>query len=311
MKVRIIISGITALLLASSALCAQEKVEAFPWSRIDHNPASLGMGSASFADLSSPEWASFRNAAIVPLSGKKLAVATSWTGWMPKAGDGMTNHISAGAAFSFGKSGLSLGASYMPGHPYDVVYESGLSGGVFSPADLQANIGYAFSVNEWLAIGLNGRFLTSKLAPERSYNAFAGDLGAAARFNSITVALGICNLGTQVVSNDGESYPLAASISAGAAWQQSFADIHSVKASLDADYFLAGHFTAAVGVEYCFNKLVSARAGYHLGTAQSALPSFLSLGVGVQFAGFALDVSYITANEQLGNTICAGLRYSL
>ena len=137
-----------------------------------------------------------------------------------------------------------------------------------------------------------------------------GDLGVAAGFGPVTAALGISNLGTPVKSNDGTSYPLPASVSAGLTWMQDFADIHSVKVSADADYFLVGHLTAALGAQYCYNSLVSARVGYHLGTDQSVLPSFLTLGLGVQFAGFALDVSYLTANEQLGGTLCAGIRIS-
>ena len=310
MIVRRILISFGAILLSSFALSAQETVEAFPWSRIDHNPASMGMGTASYADPSAAAWASFRNSAIIPLSASTASVASSWTGWMPSSGEGMSHQIGIGTAFRFGKTGLSIGAAYMPGHPYDVMYESGLSGGEFTPSDMQAGVGLAFAMTDRLSIGFNGRFLTSSLAPDRSYTAFAGDLGVAAGFGPVTAALGISNLGTPVKSNDGTSYPLPASVSAGLTWMQDFADIHSVKVSADADYFLAGHLTAALGAQYCYNRLVSARVGYHLGTDQSVLPSFLTLGLGVQFAGFALDVSYLTANEQLGGTLCAGIRIS-
>ena len=305
------ILSIFLLVLLSLAVRAQEtQYEAMLFSRTDRNPVTLGMGTAGYASLDQMAWASYRNAAALSLSEKTGAMSFSWSGMSPAAPDGMSHHFNVGTGLRFGKLGVALGASYMPGHAYDVLYESGVSGGVFKPLDFQANLGVSFAILKNLSIGVNGRVLLQNLAPERSYTAFAGDVSVMYRLSGLTVAAGLSNIGTQVTSSTGIAYPLPTSVTAGLCYRLDFAQKHSVTAALDADYFLTGRFTAAAGVQYTALNLISVRAGYHLGTPGSVLPSFVTLGAGVHFAGLRLDVAYITANELLGNSLSASLAYT-
>ena len=307
-KFSLVLIFIASLPLALSA--QNGKYEAVPFSRLERNPASLGMGTAGFADLETVSWASFRNAALVSLSDKKLDVAAAWTGWAPSFPDGLSHHINAGLSLKLGAFGITAGASYMPGKPYDVVYESGISGGKFTPTDLQANIGASYAFLDFLSVGLNARFLSQSLAPERTYSTFAGDLSLAYHQGGLTASAGISNVGLPLTSNDGTQYPIPTSATLGASYLFSFAQNHAVKAALDFDYFFAGHLTFAAGVQYTAFDMFSVRAGYHFGTEGAVLPSFLCLGAGVKVFGIRLDVSYITANSLLGNTLTAGLAYS-
>ena len=297
-----------AALVAFSAAAQQNESMAF--SRIDRNPATLAMGTAGFADAQTTAWSSFRNAALVPLSGNVLDIAGSWTGWMPAAPGGMSHLINAGAAYRFGGFGVTIGGVFQPGQPYQTVTAAGLPGDYFTPKDLQVNLGVGVLLVEGVSLGINAHYLSTALAPEHSYSTFSGDLSLAARFSAFTVSAGVSNLGREIKDASGNAYPVPTSGTVGAVYHQPFGS-HALKASVDADYFFAGYFTAAAGVQYSFKDMLFARVGYHYATEGAVLPSFLSVGAGVQFSGFRLDVCWLTASPLLGNTLSVGLAYSL
>ena len=78
----------------------------------------------------------------------------------------------------------------------------------------------------------------------------------------------------------------------------------------DLDYFFSGGFGAAAGTEFSFKDMIFVRAGAHIGTGRSPLPTYLSLGAGAKFSGFHLDVCFLTLNEAIGNTLMAGIGYA-
>lgn len=304
-----ILITLTLVALAAFSAAAQQN-ESMAFSRIDRNPATLGMGTAGYADAQTTAWSSFRNAALVPLSGKVMDIAGSWTGWMPAAAGGMSHLINGGAAYRFGGFGVTIGGVFQPGQPYQTYTPAGLPGDNFTPKDLQVNLGLAAMLVEGVSLGVNAHYLSSVLAPGHSYSTFTGDLSLAARFSGFTVSAGVSNLGKEIKDASGNSYPVPTSATAGAVYQQPFGD-HAVKLSVDANYFFAGNFTAAAGAQYSFRDMLFARVGYHYAPAGAVLPSFLSVGAGVQFYGFRLDVCWLTASPVLGNTLSVGLAYSL
>lgn len=305
---KILIAFSLAALTAFSAAAQQNESMAF--SRIDRNPATLAMGTAGFADTQTTAWSSFRNAALVPLSGKVVDIAGSWTGWMPAAPGGMSHLMAGGAAYRFGGFGLTIGGVFQPGQPYQTLNSAGLPGDNFTPKDLQVNLGMAALLVEGVSLGVNAHYLRSALAPEHTYSTFTGDLSLAACFSGFTVSAGVSNLGKEIKDASGNAYPVPTSATAGAVYQLPIGD-HALKASVDADYFFSGYFTAAAGAQYSFRDLLFARVGYHYAPAGAVLPSFLSVGAGVQFYGIRLDLCWLTASPALGNTLSVGLAYSL
>ena len=308
MKLRLL--SATVLLLLGISAAAQDNTPALPWSRIDHNPVTLGTGTAGYADLGTAAWASFRNPAVLGLAPVTLDAAASWTGWMPSSDEGMTSHINAAAAYRFGQMGVAIGASYMPGKEYEVFTLTGASDGMFTPSDLQLNAGFGMEIMEDLSIGANVRFLRQSLTKDHSSTAFAGDLAALYRIGTVTTSFGLSNLGTPVKAADGTKFNLPASLTIGSTWDEELAVDHRLKISIDADYYFSGESTAGFGAQYAFKNMVFVRAGYHLATDDAVLPSFLTLGLGANYAGFSLDAAYITANDALGDSFCLGLRYS-
>ena len=308
MKLKLLSFAACALLTVSAA--AQDNTPALPWSRIDHNPVTLGMAPAGYADLGTAAWASFRNPAVLGLAPVTLDAAVSWAGWMPSSDEGMLSHINAAAAYRFGKMGIAVGASYMPGKEYEVFTLAGVSEGKFTPSDMQINAGFGYEIMTNLSLGLNVRYLKQTLTKDNDYTSFAGDLAAIYKNGDITSSLGISNLGTGIEDAAGNKFDIPTSLSIGSTWDAAIAPDHGLKASIDADYFFSGDCTAALGAQYAFKDMLFVRAGYHLATDNAVLPSFLTVGLGASFAGFSLDAAYITANKALGNSFCLGLRYS-
>ena len=308
MKLKFLSLAAGMLLTVSAA--AQDNTLALPWSRIDHNPVTLGTATAGYADLGAAAWASFRNPAVLGLAPVTLDAAASWAGWMPSSDEGLLSHINAGAAYRFGKMGFALGASYMPGKEYEVFTLTGDSQGSFTPKDLQLNAGFGYEILEDLSVGANVRYLKQTLTKDNAYTSFAGDIAAIYRIGDITTSLGLSNIGTSVEAADGTKFDIPTSLTIGSTWDAELAENHGLKASIDADYFFSGDCTAALGAQYAFKKMIFVRAGYHLATDNAVLPSFLTVGLGASYAGFSFDAAYITANDALGNSFCLGLRYS-
>ena len=50
-------------------------------------------------------------------------------------------------------------------------------------------------------------------------------------------------------------------------------------------------------------------SGIHLGSDSIPFPTYVSLGAGVKFSGVHLDISYLTINNVIGNTLTAGIGY--
>ncbi|RAU82063.1 type IX secretion system outer membrane channel protein PorV [Pontibacter arcticus] len=64
------------------------------------------------------------------------------------------------------------------------------------------------------------------------------------------------------------------------------------------------------GVEYWYNKLFAARAGYFYENPEKGGRKFFSMGVGLRYQKFGLDAAYLVPNEQ-GNPLANTWRFSL
>ena len=300
------------LLLSVSAFAAgdPDATPMFPWSRISPDPRVMATGGAGYADAEASAWAPFRNAALLPLSAaKSIEAAFSWTGWMPSAEDGVSNHFGGAASFHFGKFAFGAGMRYLPGKEYEMMNDIGIRVGFFTPSDLEADFGVGYAVTEALSVGANFRYLDSSVSDNESYHSFAGDLSVRYSFGALAVAAGLSNLGTPVKDQAGVSFDIPTSLSLGLVGQKVFNEVHSVTGLVDADYYFSGAFTAAVGARYSFAQIVSLRAGYHFGTSDAVVPSFLSFGAGVSYKGIGLDLAYLTDNEDLAGSLVVGLSY--
>lgn len=291
-----IIVTVAAALVAVSAFA---QTEVLTFSRIERNPRSSALAGSGAASVSNVAYASFTNAAIVPFYEGTLDVGAGYQYWAPSLG--AANAVNLGASYKFGRVGVTVGGVYQMEKLFDG----------FRPYELQLNAGAGVRILKWLGVGVNARFVSEALYQGKTITGFGMD--AMAIFlpaKGLSLTAGISNFGTPVKSSTEMLYDQPVAIRLAAAYLLPFAGKHSVEFMLDEDYYLSSEANAvSAAAEYSFNKMIYARAGYRYASKKAAYGSHLGLGLGFQFKGIRLDVSYITASDVIGNSITAGVGY--
>lgn len=309
MKKHIVFSAAVAVLAAflSVDASAQESV-AMAFGRVSHDPVSMALGGAGTASTTNIAYASYRNSAAIPYYDGKLDVAAGYQMWQASE----TGNVSAAGAWNIGgKFGVSAGFTYGMCTAYDIYDASGSVSGSFTPSEMQANVGLGWKFMPWLSVGANVKYLTNTLAEGAGYGAVSSDIFLMSRLDGLSLALGVSSLGTSIESASGDKFQLPASLTFGAGYLAEFADVHRVELLLDADWYFAGALSAVLGAEYCWDDMVSVRAGYRYG-GKSVIPSHASVGSGVKLFGISLDLAYLIASgdSPLQNTLTFGLGYT-
>ena len=110
------------------------------------------------------------------------------------------------------------------------------------------------------------------------------------------------------VKSGNDSYALPTAAKAGVGYDMDLSE-NTLKLAADLSYFLLGGVEAAAGGEFGYKDMLFLRAGAHIGTGKSPLPTYVSLGAGFKYAGFHVDLCWLTANQAIGNTLMAGIGY--
>jgi len=295
MKKIISILFATTFALAASA-------QALPSLLIGADPAALATGGASVARPAGA-FAVDNGAAAMSLSDKTFAVSATYGMWAPKTAS--NSLIGLGAFYKVSdKLALGLSGRMLRDKPYDITTAGGQITGQFTPSDLVAGLGLSYAVTDGFSLGVSARMVSSAIGENMKGTAFGADVSAMYAAGGFSGALAVCNLGSSI-SYGGASYAQPMLARAGGAYS-----IAGLTASAEVDYLFSGALMAGLGVEYTFADIVSLRGGFHYGDAAKALPTYASLGLGLQYAGIHLDVTFLTASKTLGNTLLFGLGYS-
>ena len=283
-----------------TAVAMQAQVNEFlTFTRIERNPRAAALAGAGAASASNVAYASFNNAAVVPFYEKNGDFGVGYQSWAPKTV--AANAFNFGGAYNFGRVGVAAGVMYQMEKPDDG----------FVPSSLQVNLGAGVRILDWLGLGVNARFAQDNLFEGMSYKGFAAD--AMVLFHPVkglNLTAGVTNIGSNVVSKSGSQYPQPASIKAAAAYLLQLGTKNSIEFMVDEDYYINSKANAvSFGMEYTFNQIVYARAGYRIATEKAPFASHLAVGLGAQLFGVRLDVSSLTLSEVIGNTIAVGLGY--
>lgn len=293
---RVFVSALIVL-LGAGLVNAQENPEVLQFARTEHNPRNLALAGAGAASVQSTAYTGFRAAATLPLMPGSMDAGASFQLWQPGNPVNKSTGFNLGAAGRIGHWGLSLGATS----------QTGVQLASFAPSQLLIAGGVAYGIGNNWGIGVNARYAQDEIAQDISLGGFSLDITAASRIGEELIALaGVCMLGPKV-QGSADSYPQPAHALAAAAWHKQLAPEHSLEALLDAEYYFSGAFAASAGVEYAYDNLVFARAGYRLGSP--AYPSHAAVGLGLQFQGFRMDAAYILASDSLSGGLSVGLGY--
>lgn len=300
------VAGFLSAMSLSAQTVAGE--DAMGFSRIAMNPRQSAMGFAGTASTCDVAWSALSSSAAIPFSADTLDAEAAYQRWAP---DGVSvSGFGAGAAYRFGEFGLSLGVVGRRGEEYSLADENGIPSGTFRTSDMELAIGAGYRISDWISVGINAKYLSSKLSEGNSLGSFVMDLTGMYSQAGLSVVAGVRNLGSSVEDSQGAKYKPSSSVMAGLSFRHEFVGVHSLEGVLDGDYYFSGAGSLALGVEYGYDDLLFVRAGYHYGSDDCVLPSFASLGLGVQFHGVRFDFAYLTANDYVGNTLSFGLGYS-
>ncbi len=283
--------------------------QALPFTVSDADPAVLAKGGAGLTETSSISHSAFTNSAAIPFSESAFDVSAGYMMWQPSSVNSTV--VSAGLAYNAkGKVGIAAGFYYGMNPEYIITDANGASDGTFKPSDMHAAVGLSYRFLDFMSLGVNFGYATSTLAEGKSYGTIAGDAFVMAKFDALKVTAGVSNVLGTVISEGGAEFCIPGSIALGAGYDKDFGEKHAVEANLDFDYFFSGWAAAAVGAGYTFNDLVSFRAGYRYG-GDSPIPSFASVGLGVQFVGVKIDAAYLVAGSDspMKNTLAVSLGY--
>lgn len=290
--------------LALMAVSFVAGAQALPFTAADYDPAVMAKGGAFMTETSGTAFAAFGNPAAAPFAEKKVDAAVGYTMWQPSGVS--SNVLAAGGTFVMcEKIGVSLGMTYGMNAPYDIVDGSGLVSGTFSPSDLQVNAGLSWKFLPFLSVGASFGYASSTLADGVSYGAFNADVFAMAKFGGLKASAGVKSLGSGVKSSSGASFALPMAAVAGVGYTADFGEKNSVDVNVDAEYYIDGGVAVAGGASYTFAKLATVRAGYRYG-GSTVLPSFASVGAGVNLFGVHIDVAYLIGGKDspMSNTLC-------
>lgn len=308
MRILKLVPAAVALLLAMPAF-AQAGSDAMPFARIDRNPATAGTAFAGTASASDIAWSSFSNSAVIPFYDKTFDVAASVQLWAPDGAK--STNIGAGAGYKVNdRIGFSLGFVSQGFESYDIINDVGVKTGSFTPKAIVVNGGFGVRFSDAVSAGANLRYLSQSVTSATTLDAFAADVLVYYKpVPEAGLTAGIVSVGSSVKSVDGKTYDLPAS--AKLAGDYTFkSQENAIKLVVDLDYFFAGNFAAAGGLQYCYNDIFFLRGGYHYGKKDAVLPSFATVGAGFKFAGVKVDVAWLTANKDLGNSLTIGLGYT-
>ena len=276
--------------------------DALPFTAIQKNPVTLGMGGAGFASVDSPAWSSFSNTAMVPFSPVKFDAALSYARWAPDAAK--TDNFAAGVSFRpIERLGVSIGYAYNKAPEFKDLE------GSFTPYDMHAAVGVGFKVGERVALGLSGAWAQSTIDDE-SYSALSGSASIFVRAAPwLDLAAGIYTIGEKVTGITGKDFSQPTVARLGGTCKASIWESSSLKGNLDVEYYFSDEWASALGVQYDYKEMVFVRGGYRFASEDCVIPSFLSFGAGFRWAGLSFDISYLTASDTLGNSVMLGLGY--
>ena len=269
---------------------------AMPFLRFDRDPAAAALAGTGKSDY---------NPALIPFEDYKISAGISYMNWAPSAAK--TSDINAAVSYKAGaKFGISAHFASDSGEPYDLTDDGGAVTGTFRPRNTVAGIGFGLAFGKTLSAGVNLRYASQSLSSSDTYKAFCSDIFLHWQKDALFVEGSVRSIGTPVKTSDGKKYPLPASAVVAAGYGLSLG-----KSALDfganAEYFFKGGPAAAVGVQYSFKDMIFARGGFHYGSKAAVLPTYASLGAGFKYKFIGIDLAWLTANKDLGNTLCLGL----
>lgn len=274
---------------------------------------TAGMGDA-YTAMYGKGFSIYTNSAAAALSDDDFAVSANYTMWQPKMIS--MNNFAIGAFYKFSdRYTVGIGARGLM-QPLGKITDSNgqtiMDGG--TSTRISAEVSFGMRIIEGFAAAVNVHFFYSMLAPDVTGIGYAADLDLMYSHKYFNVALSAKNLGP-AMKYAGNPSDLPMDIRLGYSGDYEVVDdILDITPAFDVNYLLNDKtLSAGIGAEFEFIDMVSLRGGYRYSANDMVLPSYATVGVGVEFFNIALDAAYYiglgSAADILSNSFKVGLSY--
>lgn len=274
---------------------------------------TAGMGDA-YTAMYGKGFSIYTNSAAAALSDDDFAVSANYTMWQPKMIS--MNNFAIGAFYKFSdRYTVGIGARGLM-QPLGKITDSNgqaiMDGG--TSTKISAEVSFGMRIIEGFAAAVNVHFFYSMLAPDVTGIGYAADLDLMYSHKYFNVALSAKNLGP-AMKYAGNPSDLPMDIRLGYSGDYEVVDdILDITPAFDVNYLLNNKtLSAGIGAEFEFIDMVSLRGGYRYSANDMVLPSYATVGVGVEFFNIALDAAYYiglgSAADILSNSFKVGLSY--
>jgi len=331
---KIILPVLLPMLFTTTAFAQAGKenpiTTAVPFLRLAADARTGGMGDVGVA--TNPDANSmFYNGSKTAFNDAKYGIGLTYTPWLSELDVKNLYQISLSSfyklndkeAISFGVRNFSLGT-------FTFTDNVGQEAGSFKPNDIAVEAGYSRKLSEKMGVGINVRYIGSKLANTnvngnyKSGSAVAADLSAF-YMNSKGWNFGaaITNLGNKINYGGADSY-IPANLALGAAYNKKFSEESKISFALDINKLMVPtppDPTDAAKVAAYENKGVFGSWFSSFGDAPDGFSEEIKefqLGLGTEYTykdQFMLRAGYFTENKLKGNrnylTVGAGVMYKV
>ncbi len=289
-----------AVIAAAVVIPVTTFAQSLPFLNISPDAASQAMAGASVASEASA-FAIYNNASAVALSEDNFAVGASLNTW--NVSEVSNKMISAGAFFKVtDKIGIAASYRSFENPEYSMYDDQCAYLGEYTPVDSSIDIALAYAISDNLSIGVTYKTISSKLSDSYSGSASGFDLGATYKLDLLTVGASLSNIGS--ISYDGGSENSLPTIAkAGASYKALDSDLLDVLFNAQAEYLTEeSALGVALGAQCTIFNSISARAGYYVSGDETIMPSYLSLGAGLDISFCSINASYLVS-EMLGGSL--------
>ena len=193
------------------------------------------------------------------------------------------------------RSTIGFSASYLHIGEIETFNELNQHQGSVSPYSLAGIVSYSHSVNDFLSLGVSGKYIMEKLADIEA-TGYAVDIGAQCVYSVFKFGLVANNLGPKM-KYEIESFSLPSSISFGAAFDH---ERLPVTVMVGAKAPFEGKASFSTGLDYHLTNFLSLRSGLN-GLGTDNVSNTTNFGAGINLMGSHIDYAF-NPKGQFGNT---------
>ena len=277
------------LILVLSFIALGSYAQSLEFLNISSDPYSYSMGGNTLT-LDANSFTVTNNASAMAYAEDNMYASVSYMAWQPEILN--NNMMGLSGFYRMGKLAVGISGKYYTHTPYDITDNLGFVSEIYTSVELSAEVAAAYKLCLGLSVGANIRYTLSSMIKDGDASAISADISVSYKLKGLMASVAVTNIGSKIDYGYGP-YDLPAMAKAGVGYKYGINEKNTLLVSAEANYLIyKGGIMAGVGAEYNYNKMISARVGYHYGD-DNAIPSYASAGIGINIFGVTVNGAYI------------------